>query len=132
MNNIKYTNKEIKEFYFSLTREHPGLKDVMLNLLNKNNILIQNIINEDEGITLNITLGDEVINIHIDFLKSKIYVISPSKSYKEVYDIFHKKNMEPNGIEYQNGERTIIKKNYFEYQSDGKNKYFYEINDFRR
>lgn len=129
MRNVEFIDKETKNLYKILINEHQGLASVINSLLQKDNVKIQDIINDNYIVQVITSFGKELININIDLLKNKIYVVSSCKPHKEIYDNFPKKDIKPIGYEYQNGNRIVIQRNIFSYDSSNKKTYYYDIID---
>ena len=128
MRNVEFNNDEIKEYYKSLIRNQQGLSSVMLSLLQNNNLIIQDILNDDYIIQIIVNSDDDLINVNIDLLKNKIYVISTKNEYKEIYDNFPKKHVAPIGYEYSNGNKKLIKQNTFNLDNRPK-AHYYDISE---
>ena len=130
MRKVQFLDKNVKAFYNSLINEYQGLSSVIDSLLKRDELKILDIAN-DENFNLDIEakLGQAIINIIIDFKINKIHVISSMGTYKETYENYKQRNAIPILCQYQNKEKIIIKRNYFNVEDGEIAKYYYEIKD---
>jgi len=127
MKKIKFNNEEIKEYYNSLIKRYQVIDGIISSILrDNNNLLIDNITNDSYNTDFMVITDDNKIIISIDLLKNCIYVDNPNKPYREIYSNYVRTRLAPNGYEYKNKDKVLIKR-VLSYESHNEKKAYYDI-----
>ncbi len=128
MRNVKFKDKETKEFYQSLIKHHQGLGCVILKVMKNKDFKVEDIAGDIYNIDIVLLDNDKKIDIIIDLLNNKYIVNTNDKDYCEIYDNYARKDITPVGYLYSKKDRKIVKNNFNSIDTDKKT-YYYDLID---